>query len=55
MTIEYREITEVYLDKKYVGSIRKVGNFYRYFPKNSLIGGERFATLKAVQKSIEEE
>jgi hypothetical protein len=43
----------VYLDKKRVGSIRKVERGWAYFPKGSKERGEILPTINAVKKSIE--
>jgi len=46
---------EVFLDKKYVGSIKKVEGGWQYTPKRSKDGGDVFKTLQQCKHSLEEE
>jgi hypothetical protein len=59
MKITYNKINgkkyhlHVRLDGRIVGSIRPVLDGFKYFPKNSPNGGERFDTVEEVKKSLQ--
>jgi len=56
--ITYKQINgkkfhlQVKLDGRVVGSIRPVLDGFKYFPKGSCNGGERFATIDEVKASL---
>lgn len=45
---------KVKLDGRICGEIRKVEGGYQYFPKGQKCGGEIMASVRLVQKSLEE-
>lgn len=49
----YANSTDVNLDNKLVGEIRRVDGGYQYFPLNHEEGGEIFPTLKKCKESLE--
>ena len=57
--IEYRQhsdepdLLHVYLDQRKVGVIIRVEKGWQYVPKGSKVGGDVFATIKKVIKSLE--
>lgn len=57
--IASRDLTRVFLNKKYVGKIVKWmgsdGVGYQYFPKGKSFGGEVFKTLGECKNSLESE
>lgn len=53
--ITYKEIIQVYLDKKHVGDIKKIHNqAYYYQPKGSKVQGNIFTSVALVKRSLEE-
>lgn len=47
-----KEPLKVRLDGRICGEIRKVEGGFQYFPKGEKVGGEVFATVTAVQRSL---
>lgn len=43
----------VKLDNKFVGRIEPVEGGFRYFPKGSTAGGDKFYSLRACQQSLD--
>lgn len=47
-------VVRVNLDRRQAGTIEKEEAGWRYYPKGQLTGGDWFATVEEVQKSLEE-
>lgn len=57
ITYDYSKSNQIIvkLDRKIVGTIKKVDAGWQYFPKGKKTGGEIFRTYQLVQKSLEAE
>jgi len=57
--ITYKDVSgaevAVFMDGRRVGTIRPILAGFRYFPLHATVGGNRYATLAEVKRSLEEE
>lgn len=50
---DYQDSSEVYLDKKHVGTIKKSDEGWQYTPKGQKTGGDYFNTRSECKHSLE--